>query len=170
MWVLANAKPHSMVCDIGCGSGTIISECLRSLSVPVAGFGIGGEISPDSASMASLNLAQIGCSAATDVAVWDMMRIPLRDASQDVCLCDLPFGKQHSKQNKLTELYSKAAREISRVLVVGGRAVLMGVCKRLGPTLVKHLPLEIKFQARVEKGGILIAVVVLEKVASQRLT
>ena len=57
----------------------------------------------------------------------DATRLPMDDASVDVVLCDLPFGRQHGKRDGL---YESVLGEIRRVLRPGGVAVLLTTCLR----------------------------------------
>jgi len=60
------------------------------------------------------------------VARADCRRLPFADASVDVVLCDLPYGRQYGTEVGNQKLYAEALREVARVLRPGtGRAVLI---------------------------------------------
>lgn len=63
-----------------------------------------------------INVSQADCGA-----------LPLRDASVDCFISDLPFGRQHGTvEHNLTSLYPRLLREIGRALrPLTGRAVLL---------------------------------------------
>ena len=80
-------------------------------------------------------------------------------------MCDLPFGKAHLDARVISRLYPVMLREVSRVLRVGGRAVLMGMRTRFNNILLHGvLPLEIRYQKLIDKGGLKVALYVLERV------
>ena len=91
---------------------------------------LGGDVVFASAALAAANLAAAAAAAAPslcyDVCAWSMERLPLRTASQDIVTCDLPFGVAHLDARAVSRLYPRCCKEVSRVLRVGGRAVLMG--------------------------------------------
>ena len=79
--------------------------------------------------------------------------LPVRAASVDVLLCDLPFGKMFGSVDGNRELYPKMLAEAARAVRPGGRAVLLTsdsngelmeaqVCGAVGPSqflsLVSH--------------------------------
>lgn len=68
--------------------------------------------------------------------LWSAAALPLRDASVDVALVDLPFGKAHKvgggPKNGLQTLYQCALCELARVLAPGsGRLVLLSMSRRV---------------------------------------
>lgn len=126
---------------------------------------LGGDVEPDSASLAVDNLAAAGPSLCYDVCAWSMTHLPLRSASQDIVTCDLPFGKAHLDAKTISRLYPAALREACRVLRVGGRAVMMGMRAKFNNILLNDaLPLEIRYQRLIDKGGLKVALYVLERV------
>jgi tRNA G10 N-methylase Trm11 len=71
------------------------------------------------------NIAQAGIATHTCVMHADCAVLPVRDASVDVLVCDLPFGKQHGTVEGNKELYPRVLSEAARVVRPGGRAVLL---------------------------------------------
>lgn len=65
-------------------------------------------------------------NGALDGVRWDVTNLPLRTASVDVFVTDLPFGHKVGNKVNLALLYPQCMREISRILRPGtGRAVLL---------------------------------------------
>lgn len=91
-----------------------------------------------------------------------------RPCARDIVTCDLPFGKAHLDARTISRLYPAALRQISRVLRVGGRAVLMGMRARFNNILLHGvLPLEIRYQRLIDKGGLKVALYVLRRVEEE---
>jgi len=87
---------------------------------------------------------------------------------RDIVTCDLPFGKMHLGARDVSRLYPAALRQVSRVLRVGGRAVLLGMRTPFNNMLLNGvLPLEIRYQRLVDKGGLMVALYVLERVEEE---
>jgi SAM-dependent methyltransferase len=78
-----------------------------------------------------------------DVLHADATALPLRAATVDVLLSDLPYGRQHGELSVLAEtLYPAAAREAARILRVGGRAVWLVEAAQAAPFLRRALASE----------------------------
>jgi len=63
---------------------------------------------------------QGGYPIASEVFIWDVGALPLRDASVDAVVSDLPFGKRHGSKGGNKILYPKLIAELTRVCKVGG--------------------------------------------------
>lgn len=62
----------------------------------------------------------------TDVARWDVTKLPIRSQVVDAVVTDLPFGKRLGSQVDNRVLYYRALVELARVTRVNtGRAVLL---------------------------------------------
>lgn len=184
---LAEPALGEVVVDLGCGMGTIMSEAAQhncQLRDPrsnpdrgARGGGggggggrvvLGGDVVASSAALAADNLTAAAPHLCYDVCAWSMEHLPLRNASQDIVTCDLPFGKAHLDARVISRLYPAAVRQVSRVLRVGGRAVLMGMRSKFNNVLSHGaLPLEIRYQRFVDKGGLKVALYVLERVEEE---
>ena len=172
--------------DLACGAGTIMAEFVAGSArsappgwapgsapgwAPVPRYALGGDVDPASAaSAAGTNLEASANPRASrvrhDVCAWRFERLPLRDGCVDVVACDLPFGKVHSDARETSRTYPRVLRETARVLRVGGRAALLGTRSRFNNAL-SSLPLEITFQRLVDKGGIKVALLILERVEEE---
>ena len=166
---LARPGPAEVIVDLGCGMGTIMSEAaMHSIWKPQSngdakGFSrvvFGGDLNASSAALAATNLTSSPSPGRFDVCTWSFECLPLRTASQDVLTCDLPFGKAHEV---VYGLYQSAMKEVSRVLRLGGRAVLLGMRARFNNTL-SSVPLEIRYQKLIDKGGLKVVLLLLERV------
>ena len=62
---------------------------------------------------------------------WGSERLPLRDGSVDVIICDMPFGVKCGSKSRNQKLYPKTFANMCRVLRVGGRAVILSTEVRL---------------------------------------
>jgi 23S rRNA G2445 N2-methylase RlmL len=74
---------------------------------------------------AAVNLARGGVADRVELLHGDCRWAPLRAASVDVLVCDLPFGKQHGTVEANRSLYPRVLTETARVVRPGGRAVLL---------------------------------------------
>jgi tRNA (guanine6-N2)-methyltransferase len=138
MLKLAGLQPGTRVLDPMCGAGTILIE-----AAAVGAVCVGGDIDAETVKAARLNAE----SAAIDLYNWDAQKLPLADASVDRVVCNLPWGRQITVDETLTQLYERVCGEIERVLVADGRAVLLTST----PEFVKfnHLPLDEQIEISV---------------------
>ena len=60
-----------------------------------------------------------------NVLSWDVYHLPLRTASIDCLVTDLPFGKKIGSRERNLFLYPKALSEMARVCRLNGKAVLL---------------------------------------------
>ena len=60
-----------------------------------------------------------------NVLSWDVYHLPLRTASIDCLVTDLPFGKKIGSRERNLFLYPKALSEMARVCRPNGKAVLL---------------------------------------------
>jgi 23S rRNA G2445 N2-methylase RlmL len=123
---LAGVGPGMTVLDPMCGAGTILAEAIRTASSrrgePVRV--VGGDLDPNAVFVSTQNLGKVG---RVDLARWDARRLPLPTASVDRIVCNPPFGQQLENPDLVRPLYAAAAAEWNRVLVPGGRAVLLAM-------------------------------------------
>ncbi|KAK3258519.1 hypothetical protein CYMTET_32441 [Cymbomonas tetramitiformis] len=124
-WALGRAAdigPGDVVLDPMCGRGLILLESARQWS---QGMYIGVDIDRAQLQDARENSAQARIGSAVTWMHGDCTALPLRDASVDVVICDLPFGKMHGSVEGNVVLYPKMLDEAARVVKPGGRAVLL---------------------------------------------
>jgi len=124
---LANIQPGDVVVDPMCGGLSVPLE--GALNWPAAYF-LGGEMHEQGVQNSDTNLRSVnkghGKTISVDILRWDVTRLPLRSASVDVILCDLPFGKKVGSPLQNQVLYPKALHEMARVTrKETGRAVLL---------------------------------------------
>jgi tRNA (guanine6-N2)-methyltransferase len=136
--LLAGLASGQVLLDPACGAGTILAE---ALSLAPGGVLIGGDVE-----QAVLDLAEINLRAAAapvrliDAATTldprpeppgvllyqgDARAIPLVAASVDAVVSNLPWGQQVSVETDMAQLYAAILSAIVRVLLPGGRAVLL---------------------------------------------
>lgn len=122
---LAGASPGDVVLDPMCGAGTILAEQMilarqrRSGETPV----IGGDRELEAVRAAAINLRKAG--PGWRLANWDAGRLPLASGSISRIVCNPPFGVQLGDPETVGPLYRRFAVEANRVLVSGGRAVVL---------------------------------------------
>ncbi len=121
---LADVKPRQVLLDPMCGAGTILAEQLamgrhdQGAKVRV----LGGDIDHTALRLAEVNLRPVGRAY---LVRWDATRLPLADASVEAIASNPPFGVQLGEPEEIGPLYRKALQEYHRVLMPGGRAVLL---------------------------------------------
>ncbi|MCS6977936.1 MAG: RNA methyltransferase [Gemmatales bacterium] len=116
---LARIPYHGSLLDPMCGTGTILAE---RLSVQPRAFVLGGDLDYTALLAALANLKHVGKAF---LARWDARRLPIRDACIDRIACNPPFGIQLGDPFEIADLYRSIVREMDRVLVPDGKAVLL---------------------------------------------
>ena len=130
MAFLARVESRDVCLDPMCGSGTILIETGLGLAPRTL---MGGDVSGEALSAARENA---GASAqSVGLTRWDAGRLPLKDATIDKLLCNLPFGKRTTTARH--EGTGPLLKEFARVLRPGRTAVLLtedkdGMRKALG--------------------------------------
>ncbi|CAL1159329.1 unnamed protein product, partial [Cladocopium goreaui] len=120
-WAMLNAAevlPGEVLLDPMCGTGMLLTEAPMHCHV------LGADISPDMISRAAAHFRSLQHPH------WSLLRadvrhLPLPDASVDVVVCDLPFGRQFGTVEANRLLYPQALKEIRRVTRASGRCVLL---------------------------------------------
>ncbi len=143
--LLAALAPGDVVLDPACGAGTILVEA--AILAP-SGIICGGDLDPSALEIAQANLQAAGMSVvlAELSAGFDLRRnditnnverpiallyqgdatnLQLADRTVNAVLSNLPWGKQVTAETELAPLYRGLLTTIARVLVPGGRAVLL---------------------------------------------
>ena len=65
------------------------------------------------------------------VCSWDALQLPLRAASVDLCVVDLPFGMACKVKGGIKSFYPRAVLQMARVLRPGGRLVMLSPSRQL---------------------------------------
>ncbi|KAG0323069.1 THUMP domain-containing protein 3, partial [Dissophora globulifera] len=133
----ADPKPGNVVVDTCCGVGTI--PIVGASHYPLCFF-VGFEVKPENIDKAvensrgMLQRAQeqrsMTMTTATKLVppslfVGDARAACLRSGLVDLIVSDLPWGQRESSHRMNCKLYPKLVREVTRLLRVGGRAVLV---------------------------------------------
>jgi 23S rRNA G2445 N2-methylase RlmL len=141
--LLAGLRPGDTVLDPACGAGTILIEA--AALVP-GGALVGGDSDSHTIAIAQENLeaaglkvrvvsadaaqagGAIGQNLAGETVVLyhcDVQALPLAERSVRVVVTNLPWGQQVAAEADLAQLYGGFLGTTARVLVPGGRAVLL---------------------------------------------
>jgi tRNA (guanine10-N2)-dimethyltransferase len=108
-------RPGQHLLDPFCGTGGIVLEAAL-----VGAVGIGSDVDPFMVAGSRRNVPS------ADLVCADTTCLPFADASIDAVATDLPYGQSVSIiARSLDGLYAGALQEIRRVLVPGGRAVVV---------------------------------------------
>ena len=123
---LAKVEPGHDVLDPFCGAGTLLAVVADTAEPKRL---LGSDHDRRWVDTTGRNLAGVE----TPMLLWrgDARTIPLRDATVDRVLSNLPFGKRVGSHIGNRGLYPAVMREIARVLPRQGRAVLLTEDKRL---------------------------------------
>jgi tRNA (guanine6-N2)-methyltransferase len=120
MVFLSQPRPDDHFCDPMCGAGTILIE--RAMAERYAGLW-GGDRDAVAIAAARVNIGPR--HQPLSLHRWDARRLPLSDASLDCIVSNLPFGKRMGSPEANRHLYRRFFQEMTRVLRVGGKAVLL---------------------------------------------
>ncbi|MBN2007651.1 MAG: methyltransferase domain-containing protein [Anaerolineae bacterium] len=115
---LAGVPPGAQVLDPCCGAGTLLIEA------DLAGARVmGGDLSPEALCAARAN----GAAAAVPLRLrrWDARRLPLPDSGVDYVISNPPWGRAVAAGTDVNAFYRQICAEAHRVLVPGGRVVLL---------------------------------------------
>jgi 23S rRNA G2445 N2-methylase RlmL len=107
-------KPSGVLLDPCCGTGTILAEATAA-----GWMAAGSDIDPAAAEIARVNVPR------ATVKVGDALKMRTADASVGACVTNLPFGRQYRIRGEMRQWLGGALREITRVIMPGGSAVLL---------------------------------------------
>jgi 23S rRNA G2445 N2-methylase RlmL len=149
------AVGRDQVClDPMCGGGTLLIEAGLA-------FGprrlIGGDCWRPALAATRQNASAAGVAVAT--IGWDAGGLPIRDASVDVALCNLPYGKRVDAP--VDE--GAVLRELARVLRPGGPAVLLAGPSSRMEALLGGAPFALRRRLRLRLRGVDPRLLVLER-------
>ncbi len=122
---LSDPQPDDIFLDPMCGSGTILLE--RMHAGPYEKI-LGGDIDETRVSATEKNLPtrrKGRKGQKISIRQWDARNLPLEDAAVGKLVTNLPFGKQIGSKSKLEALYGDLFSELARVVVPGGRLILL---------------------------------------------
>ncbi|KAJ0400657.1 hypothetical protein ATCC90586_010588 [Pythium insidiosum] len=161
MLQLARYEPGDVVLDSMCGVGTI-PICGADFSSNEV-FALGGELDALPVEKAGRNART--APRLTDVCQWDSTRLPLRSATVDRVVIDLPFGNRCSNPRAMSKVYPKVMKELYRVLRPhGGRAVLLTTLRKtFQNAALQAAPFTLLQTVEVSIGGMSCCIYVLEK-------
>lgn len=115
----------------------LLDPCAGVATIPVIdalvrpdGLGMAIDSDTESVEVAIVNVASRDLGERVEVERGDATRLDLPDQIADRVVADLPFGRKVGSNSGNRELYPAILREIGRVLVPGGRAVLLSDDKR----------------------------------------
>ncbi len=134
MVMLSKPRPDDRFCDPMCGAGTILAE--RAAWGPYRAI-LGGDVDAAALDAAQVNLGRVQQCALIE---WDAHQLPIGAASLDAVVCNLPFGIKIGSPAENPALYGRFFQQLGRILVSGGRAVLLTSEKELMHTLIHQHP------------------------------
>jgi tRNA (guanine10-N2)-dimethyltransferase len=137
---LSGIEPGEFLLDPFSGTGGTLIEASH-LGVRALGL----DIDPRMLAGARLNLP------GAEVALADAARLPLRTASVDAVVSDLPYGQSVQVRGETLErLYDESLAEVARVLKPGKRAVIV-THRPIDEIAAGHLTVLNRFEQRVHK-------------------
>lgn len=149
MCVLSDPQANEVFLDPTCGAGTLPIE--RAAVGPATL--LAGDIFPQPIEMARCNFEAHGLRVG--LCRWDARRLPLPADSVDKICANLPWGRRAGSHTVNKHLYPRLAREIARVLKVGGLAVILSLEKRMLQRVVgRHGWLRVERTLPVSVGGL----------------
>jgi 23S rRNA G2445 N2-methylase RlmL len=147
MVYLSRPRPNDRFCDPMCGTGTILAERALTGSYRLL---LGGDIDSEALQATRANLSRVSPGQPVGgsrfgggyiVHQWDARALPVHAGSIDVVVSNLPFGEQMSSHAENPALYGRFFQQLARILVPGGRAVLLTSEKELMRRLIDDCPL-----------------------------
>ena len=121
--------------NLGCGSGTLLIE---RLSLGRAASVTGVDLSEEALDCAAENLAAAGVLDQAVLLRCDMRSLPLREASFDTIVADLPFGMVKGTRVDLDSVYADAFSESARLAGPRGAFVVITARRRLFESTFMH--------------------------------
>ena len=173
---MCNLKTGDILIDPMCGSGAIPIECCAYRKSDI--FGISSEISHNPAEKARTNLEKypelVGLKRglSMDVARFDATFLPLKTASVDVVITDLPFGLRVGSKKSNEELYPKVLMEAARIVKpASGRGAFLTQDKRNFIKAITHCKgyWYVANNPHINMGGMTAAIFVLTRTKKQFL-
>jgi 23S rRNA G2445 N2-methylase RlmL len=113
---LAGPRADERFLDPFCGSGTIVAERAAYPALSIVGSDIAD---------AAVAAARQNVPPTVAVNQWDARQLPLQAGTVDTVVSNLPFGRQILTSVEIAPLYQDFCRELHRVLVADGQALLL---------------------------------------------
>ncbi|XP_024385667.1 uncharacterized protein [Physcomitrium patens] len=150
---LADVQPGDIVLDPMCGCGTIPLEASDWLGSRI--MGLGGDFINTAIEASRVNSVAGESAGPCDIVQWDASMLPLRTASVDRVICDMPFGNRCGNHKVREVLCPRVVKQVVRVLRPGsGVAVLMAQSKTMKEEIVvnqkAYLSLQQHFYVHME--------------------
>ena len=139
----ASPEPGSVVLDPMCGTATIPIEGAADPGLTGIVF-MGGDVHEPSLASATTNLEHTRASgdlvSPCTLFRWDSKRAPLRDASVDLIICDMPWGQRSGSAHQNRHLYPLLFREWARMMRPGARAYALTLSRPLTESSLRQVP------------------------------
>lgn len=157
---LAGLKPGVILVDPMCGTGTILIEASQENKEV---FCLGGDLSFSELRKARLNIESNHLNI--PLLQWDATSLPLKKESVHRVVTNPPWGRRIGSHQRNHKLYPSLFRECYRILIPGGRLVLISLESRLIKRCLEEFPslhlLRKPFEVNV--GGLWPKIYILEK-------
>ncbi|MHB1319773.1 MAG: methyltransferase domain-containing protein [Anaerolineae bacterium] len=115
---LAGIRSGDRVLDPCCGAGTLLIE-----AATLGAVALGGDRDPAALAAARANAADAGSSVVLQR--WDARAIPFAHGAMPRIITNPPWGRKVAIEADAAAFYRQIGREITRVLVPNGRAVIL---------------------------------------------
>jgi len=115
---LGGVQKEDRVLDPCCGAGTIVIEAGL-----IGARATGGDLKREAQMAARQNARAAGVNARLEH--WDARKLPVGSGTFEYVVSNLPWGRQVEVDDALVTFYREVCEEVERVLVEGGRAVLL---------------------------------------------
>ncbi|WP_069807393.1 methyltransferase [Vulcanisaeta thermophila] len=146
---ILNPKPHTRICDITCGSGTIVIE--GALNYGGSTY-LCADIDRGHVLGALENIKAAGVYDKVDLLVMDATRPALRERACDYAIFNPPFGIRVEPIQGIKEFYHGLLTSLSEL--IRDSAVFITIRKSLVRSLARELGFDIVSERVVEQGGI----------------
>jgi 23S rRNA G2445 N2-methylase RlmL len=133
MVALSNPRSDEIFVNIACGSATLLIERLHLTSV---GRAVGYDIDAAALDCARANVGAAGLAPSIELHTGDARQLPLESGSVRTVVADLPYAMLLGTAETNRELYPDLLHEAARVLMPGGRCIVVTTQRRLMEDLV----------------------------------
>lgn len=157
---ILNPRQFTRVCDITCGSGTIVIEgslLRRGLTFLCADIDYGY------VKGALLNSREAGVDSEIDFVVMDSTRPSIKDYVCNYAIFNPPFGIRVEPMEGVTNLYKSLFNVLRQILNEGSSFALITIRKSLVRRLCKEYGFEIITERVVNQGGIWSSIFIITK-------
>lgn len=151
MFRLLNPESSSRICDVTCGSGTIVIE--GALMRRDTAF-LCADIDYGYVNGASINAREAGVDHLIDFVVMDSTRPAIRDNACAYAIFNPPFGIRVEPLKGITSFYDSLFRALKDVLRDGSSMVFITVRKSLVRKLLVKYGFRVMSERVVEQGGV----------------